>query len=214
MTRPELNDEVSKAENFYSFPVYEFNLPAGHSCPYARACKIKVDRISGKFEMGFTEFRCYASSAERFPAVRESRWINFEAVKRGEKIQIPDDATHIRIHGSGDFFSQEYFDQWLKVCRDNPRVIFWAFTKSLSFWIKRISEIPNNLTLQASKGGSLDHLIPVYQLKFAQVFTDKALMLKSGLPLDYDDTLAMSGSQSFALLDNFKYSKKDQKIVK
>ena len=200
-----------KKKTFYPFPVYEFNLPAGHSCPFAKDCKIKVDRETGKFETIGKVFRCYAASAERFPAVRKSRWDNFEGIKKGDEIIIPKDATHIRIHSSGDFFSQEYFDQWLDVCRKNPKVKFWAFTKSIPFWVARLNEIPNNLTLQASIGSYKDDLTKQYNLKFAQVFSDKDEAIASGLPIDTDDSYAMSGIQSFALLDNNKYSKKNNK---
>lgn len=27
-------------KTYYPFPVYEFNLPAGHSCPFADVCKV------------------------------------------------------------------------------------------------------------------------------------------------------------------------------
>jgi len=201
-----------KKKTFYPFTVWEFNLPAGWSCPYAKDCKICVDRKTGKFNTIGKVFRCYAASSERFPGVRESRWNNFEEVKQLLKekkdLEIPKEATHIRIHSSGDFFSQEYFDMWLRVCRKNPNVKFWAFTKSIQFWVNRLDEIPSNLTLQASKGSFQDDLIEKYNLKFAQVFGDIEEARKSGLPIDTDDSYAMNGNQSFALLDNSKYSKK------
>lgn len=194
-------------KTFYPFPVYEFNLPAGHSCPFAKDCKVSVDRVTGKMVKGQdNKFRCYASAAERFPAVRESRWKNFEEMKAGVKIEIPKEATHIRIHGSGDFFSQDYFDMWLNVCRENPNVKFWAFTKSINYWVARLGSIPDNLTLQASKGSLCDYLIDEYHLKYAEVFTNIADVPK-GMKIDTDDSMAMSGTESFALLDNFKYSK-------
>ena len=202
--------KFQKRKEFYPFPVYEFNLPAGHTCPYGKDCKIKVDRITGQFERIGTEFRCYAASAERFPAVRESRWNNYEDILNGKEIVLPEKATHVRIHGSGDFFSQDYFDKWLEVCRKNTKVKFWAFTKSIQFWVNRINEIPENLTLQASYGSFQDDLIGKYNLKYAKVFTDRDEAIKSGLPIDYDDSHAMSGTKSFALLDNFKYSKKSK----
>ena len=124
-----------KKKTFYNIPVYEFNLPAGHTCPYAKDCKILVDKETGKFDTVGKKFRCYAATSERFPAVRNSRWENFNDVKNGKPINIPKDATHIRIHGSGDFFSQEYFDMWLEICRNNSKIKFWAFTKSIIFWI-------------------------------------------------------------------------------
>jgi len=200
--------KFQKKKTFYPFPVYEFNLPAGHSCPFAKDCKIKVDRKTGKFEKIGTKFRCYAAMAERFPAVRESRWNNFEYLLNGGDIEIPKDATHIRIHGSGDFFNQGYFDKWLQVCRDNPKIKFWAFTKSIRFWVARLNEIPDNLCLQASKGSYGDYLIEKYNLKYAEVFKSKKDVPKN-MPIDTDDSLAMKGHKSFALLDNFSYKKNE-----
>ena len=51
-------------------------------------------------------------------------------------------------------------------------------------------------------------MIDKYNLKYAEVFTDIGKALESGLPIDTDDTYAMDGDESFALLDNNKYSKK------
>jgi hypothetical protein len=68
--------EFINKKSFYPFPVYEFNLPAGHSCPFAKDCKVSVDKETGKFNKIGTKFRCYAASSERFPAVRKSRWEN------------------------------------------------------------------------------------------------------------------------------------------
>jgi len=195
-----------KRKTFYPFPVYEFNLPSGWSCPFANECKVCVDRITGKFNRIGNKFRCYASSSERFPNVRKARWHNFDLVKKGIKIEIPKDATHIRIHGSGDFFTQWYFDEWLEIAIKNPKVRFWAFTKSVQFWVNRLDKIPTNLILQASKGGFQDDLIEKHDLKFAEVFLD-IKDVPEGMKIDVDDTLAMNGNESFALLDNFKYKK-------
>jgi len=190
-------------KTFYPFPVYEINLPAGHTCPFAKDCKVLVDRYTGKFDVVGKKFRCYASSAERFPSVRNHRWDNFERLKNGEPIIIPDTATHIRIHGSGDFFSQEYFDSWLSVCKNNPKVKFWAFTKSIQYWVNRIDLIPDNLELTASKGSMQDELIDRYNLNYAEVFQSEE-EVPPHMPIDYDDSLAMAGECSFALIDNNK----------
>ena len=197
-----------KKNTYYPQTTWEFNLPAGHSCPYAKDCKIKVNKETGKFDIIGKKFRCYAASAERFPVVRKSRWENYEVVLRGEEIILPKDATHIRIHSSRDFFSQEYFDKWLEICRNNPKVKFWAFTKSIQFWVNRLNEIPTNLTLQASKGSLQDDLIEKHNLKFAEVFKSLEALERSGLPRDTDDFFAMEGTESFALLDNYNREKK------
>ena len=200
------------ARGYYPFPVWEFNLPAGWSCPYAEACLTKADRITGKQTNGDEqEFKCYAAVVERYPAVRDVRWKNFDALRGKTKQQmssmlirgLPHMATHSRIHGGGDFFNQDYFDAWLSVCESLPHTVFWAFTKSIGFWVNRLDSIPGNLTLQASYGGRQDDLIEKHGLKYAKVFKSMAEVESSGLPLDVDDTLAMNGSTSFALLDNY-----------
>lgn len=195
---------------YYKDKVFEFNLPAGHSCPQAQECLMKADRMTGKMTNGpKQEFRCYAAAAERFPGVRDARWRNLEAVKASKDIvslimpAIPKRADRIRIHGSGDFFKQSYFDAWLEIARRNPDKLFWAFTKSVQFWVKRMNVIPPNLILQASRGGKKDHLIEEHGLKSATVFRTLAEAQASGLPIDTDDHYACTNQGSFALVDNF-----------
>lgn len=154
-----------KKKNYYTGIVYEWNLPTGHTCPFAYTCLVKVNRETGKFENKSKMYRCYAASAERFPAVRDHRWKNYEHVLKGNKPILPKDCNSVRIHASGDFFNQKYFDLWLEVAKENPNVEFWAYTKSLKYWIKRLDKIPENLTLTASYGGKNDELIKQYSLK-------------------------------------------------
>lgn len=200
------------SKGYYPFPVWEFNLPAGWSCPFATACLTKADRVTGKQTNGpEQEFKCYAAVVERYPAVRGVRWANFDQLK-GKSVSemadiisaaMPPSAKHVRIHGGGDFFNQSYFDAWLEVCERFPGVKFWAFTKSIGYWVARLDRIPGNLTLQASYGGRQDDLIEKHGLKYARVFKSIEEVNDSGLPLDVDDSLAMDGFTSFALLDNY-----------
>lgn len=43
---------------------------------------------------------------------------------------IPEDARYVRIHVSGDFDSERYIHNWIMRVGENPRVHFWAYTKS------------------------------------------------------------------------------------
>ena len=206
----ELRVTFSGPMPYYDDKVFEFNLPAGHTCPQASECLLKADRFTGKMTPGKNQiFRCYAAMTERFPSVRDARWSNLEAIRRSKDIvslispSIPKKANRIRIHGSGDFFKQSYFDAWLEIARGNPNILFWAFTKSVQFWVKRIDSVPENLILQASRGGKQDYLIEEYKLKSATVYKTIALAKESGLPIDVDDKYACSNLGSFALVDNF-----------
>ena len=190
---------------YYEGVVYEWNLPSGFTCPFAMECLVKVDRHTGKFDNKSKAYRCYSAMQERFPAVRNHRWANFDFLRDGGKPEIPKKAEAVRIHMSGDFYSQDYFDMWLDICNENPKIEFWAYTKSLKYWVKRINEIPDNLILTASKGGRNDNLIDEYNLKNVEIIKTKEDA--KGKPIDTCDDQARIPNVNFCLLDNFAKKK-------
>jgi hypothetical protein len=198
-----MQGKFTKNTKYYSGIVYEWNLPTGHTCPFANECLVKVDKHTGKFENKSNAYRCYAASAERFPSARKSRWSNFEVVKSGQKPSLPKDAKAIRIHAAGDFFNQSYFDIWIEIANENPNVEFWAYTKSLKYWVQRLGEIPNNLELTASYGGRNDELIAQHELKFVKIYKSKN-DVPDGIPIDTNDDCARNKNiKEFALVDNY-----------
>lgn len=208
----------TKANRYLFDPkAWSWNLPSGWSCPAALECLAKADRDTGKITNGpHQKFKCYSAMTERYPSVRKRLWANYEAV-RGKKpgevealLQsiLPKKAKLVRIHSAGDFFSQDYFDGWLEFARKNEQVRFWAFTKSLPFWVARLGSIPPNLELQASYGGRHDDLIQQYGLKYARVVWSQAEADALGLLIDTNDQMAAFSGPSFALMDNFTRGKK------
>jgi hypothetical protein len=193
-----------------------WSLPSGTTCPGALLCLAKADRHTGKIWNGPQQkFKCYSAVTERFPSVRQRLWANFDAVKGKSAAEVSDilecmprKTKRVRIHTAGDFFSQAYFDGWLQFCARHEDVHFWAFTKSIKFWVERLGEIPRNLVLQASKGGREDDLILQHGLKYAEVVWSEAEAAAKMLPIDTDDYLAAYGSKPFALLENFSTKKK------
>jgi len=210
MDKKDLKQKWIYKKTYYPRPTWEWNLPAGHSCPFAKDCKIKVDRVTGKFDNIGNGYRCYAAIAERFPGVRNMRWNNFEFVLFGGEIEVPKKAKYIRIHSSGDFYNEEYFLKWIDICNRHPDKIFWAFTKSVRYWVKHRDKIPANLTMTASIGGLEDKLVLEHNLKYSLLVKSIEVAEKRELPIDNDDTLAMAGDYSFALLDNTKYTIKQR----
>ena len=190
--------------------IFTFSLPAGYSCPFAHNCLSKADRNSGRIKDGpSTKFRCYAASMEIRPAIRRSRWHNFKLLRACKSTQemtqlILDSlsryAGYVRVHCSGDFFSQQYFDAWLAVACLRPETQFYTYTKSLPFWVARLGKIPANFILTASKGGQHDSLIDTHGLRYAQVVYSEAEAQTLGLPIDHDDSHAMQPDGNFALL--------------
>jgi hypothetical protein len=176
------------------------------------ACLSRADRVTGSIKDGIkTVFRCYAASAENlFKNVRISRWRNFEALRKALTREAMRDlivrsmpkrgVKLCRVHSSGDFYSQTYFDAWMDVARMTPDVTFYAYTKALNFWIARLDCIPDNFKLVASQGGRFDDLIDSHKLRHVRVVFSEAEARKLRLKLDHDDTLAWKSNKSFALL--------------
>jgi hypothetical protein len=211
-TLPVLNFQRGNAK--LGTNISTFSLPAGHSCPFAKECRSKFELSIGKLVDGklvdgkHCKFRCYAAMEERYPAVQKSRWHNFNIIKGIKSLdktariifESIHDTNRIRIHTSGDFFSETYFLAWLLVASKLPEIKFYSYTKAIPFLVDHKRFIPKNLTFTSSFGGTHDHLIKTHQLRFAEVVFSEAEAKEKGLKIDHDDSLAYSGKESFALL--------------
>jgi hypothetical protein len=192
---------------------YIFSLPAGHSCPAASLCQSKADKLTGKIIDGpNSKFRCFATIPEMlFPNVRLSRWNNFELIKQAkttigmanliESALLPKkNIKLVRLHGSGDFFNQTYFDAWVLVAQQHKDWIFYGYTKMLPLWIKRLNDIPANMKLVASEGGLHDNLIRMFGLRSAKVVFSENEARQLNLDIDHDDSLVWRGNKDFCLV--------------
>jgi len=110
------------------------------------------------------------------------------------------DAKMVRIHVSGDFFSDNYFLAWMDVAKARPEILFYTYTKSLLIWLRQRSSVPANFELTASERGKHDDLIELESLKFAKVLFSIAEAQELGLEIDHDDSHAYASDKSFALL--------------
>jgi Gene product 88 len=193
--------------------VWTFSIPAGHTCPGACQCKAKVDRQGGKLVDGpQTQFRCFSATQEvAFRSVRQSRWSNMDLLKPRTSVpdlmdlivaSVPNTAEIIRVHVSGDFYSQNYFDAWMYTADLFGHVKFYAYTKSIPFWLgwhSRYGDLPSNFMLTASEGGRFDSLIEPWMTTASVVFHPEEAEAK-GLEIDHDDSHAQNPEKDFALL--------------
>jgi len=207
------NDKLKfgKGNAKLSKDIYTFSLPAGHSCPYAFECKASADRSTGKIKDGKNQvFRCFAASQEAlYTNTRNARWHNYDLLRslstKSQMVDLivdslPPKANTVRVHVSGDFFSQTYFDAWMDVARMFSKKKFYAYTKSLPYWLERRDTIPKNFNLTSSKGGRTDVLIDLNKLKYAEVVFTEEEAKELKLELDHDDSHAYNGKKSFGLL--------------
>lgn len=197
--------------------IYSFDILSGVDCPFAFNCKSQAEVQedgSRRIKDGpDTKFRCFSASQEvLFTNVYNSRKRNHDAIHELETSDamadalcdaLPKNAGVIRIHVAGDMFSNNYFLAWIKVAERNPNVLFYAYTKSLIYWIRNRERVPYNLVLTASYGGRNDHLIEEHNLRSAKVVFSRQEAADLGLEIDNDDSHACDPSkanQDFALL--------------
>jgi hypothetical protein len=118
---------------------------------------------------------------------------------------LPSNLGICRIHVGGDFFNKLYLLAWLSLAELNPDRLFYAYTKSLTYWLKYrdyIDSLPN-FVMTASYGGRHDSLIEPEGLRFARVIDTLDKLAQNKLPIDHDDSHAADPSkknESFALL--------------
>jgi hypothetical protein len=205
------NTKLRKLEEKLGRKVYTFSLPAGYTCPGAHKCLTKFDRTTGKIVDGSQqEFRCFAASMEAvFTGFRDNNSRNLELLKAASNREsvrdlilasVPAKAQIVRIHVSGDFFSEEYLCAWIDVATARLDITFYCYTKSLRFLVNHLSEIPSNLSITASEGGKWDSLIQEHALKSSRVVMSIEEASVLGLDIDHDDSHAAIGTDSFALL--------------
>jgi hypothetical protein len=214
----EPNAKLKKMLKKLSLKLKTFTLPAGHSCPAAKDCLSRADRITGKIKDGpDTLFRCFAASAEAvYPSLRKMVWHNFELLKDALKLDaqagfenmphtsdlihksLPKKFDILRVHVGGDYFSKQYLQAWIEVAKRNPDKLFYSYSKSLHFF-KQFA-LPENLVLTASRGGKYDDMIDLHGWKEALVVYSEQEAIDKGLEIDHDDTHAAFGKDNFALL--------------
>jgi len=196
--------------------VYSLDLLSGYSCPYAEKCLSKaVVQSDGKRKIkdGYrTEFRCFSASQEvQYTNVYNLRNHNYETLKAHRDDtdmmyfrlydSIPSDTGIVRIHVAGDFFNENYFKAWIRLANKYQGILFYAYTKSLRYWVNNRDDIPHNFVLTASYGGRDDEMIETHGLRSAKVILSENDA--DGLDIDHDDSHAARPSlrdQDFALL--------------
>lgn len=151
-----------------------WNLPAGTTCP------------------GSTEIcsaTCYAKASEVLHnnCVPQARSVNFELSKRDDFAELMIDKLKrarldkVRIHESGDFYSQKYLDAWVDIISNITTKTFWAYTKSWVLDFSKAREL-GNFHLRYSIDASTKHL-PKLELPAAMVsaFSDDFFVCPSTL---------------------------------
>lgn len=172
------NEKLNK-DNGGVYTIIGFGIPAdtnfdhnGHTyntCPAARDCRDI----------------CYAKQGfYRSPAVIASRNHNLQMTLQSDFVDmaIADlkrmrKYNTVRIHDSGDFYSQDYYFKWCDIARAFPDKTFYAYTKSVHFWL--YPEKPDNLHITQSLGGRYDGYVDTDK-PHSRIFANHEARIREG----------------------------------
>jgi hypothetical protein len=101
----------------------------------------------------------------------------------------------VRIHDSGDFFSDEYLLAWLRIMRVRPEVNFYSYTKEVDRFRRLVEPVPpSNLRWVYSYGGTQDAALDLGVDRVADVFPTEAAIAEAGWSSQHaSDLLAVLG---------------------
>ncbi len=190
------NNKMRKSSHS-DIEVFNFGIPAFMSqdgtktCPNAKAC------VSGCYaRSGTYRFRNVVNAYEN--RLKLSQSPDFVPIMDAEiklahiKTKAKNKTCLIRIHDSGDFYSKKYAEDWYLIMRQNPDVLFYAYTKMISM-MSQFEPLPN-FRLIYSLGGTEDSQIDTAKHYHSKVFESLDLLIASGYSdASSDDLVAALG---------------------
>lgn len=171
------NAKMRKTSKENNTKIFNFSIPA---------YKTKAGKITCPFAKDCIKY-CYAQKGNytRFPIIQELMEKKYEITKQDNFILLMNEeiqkkkAKYIRIHDSGDFYSVKYLNKWIQIAKDNKEVIFYAYTKSIKFFINGL-QLPKNFKVIFSEGSKTDNLINTSRHRHARIFKDITTLLSAG----------------------------------
>ena len=193
------NSKMRKTSAKAGVRIFNFSIPA---------YKTKSGKITCPFADACVSF-CYAQKGNytRFPVVKESQEKKYLLSKQDNFADLitaaikRKKATHIRIHDSGDFYSPAYLNKWINICKVNPGVTFYAYTKSIQFFLESALAIPSNLFVIFSEGSKKDELINPSTMRHARIFESLEELTEAGyIDASANDLNAIQSNKKVGLI--------------
>lgn len=192
------NSKLKKTSKTTGNKIFNFSIPA---------YKTKSGKITCPFADSCVKY-CYAQKGNytRFPVVQDLMEQKYKISKTNTFIPLMNEeiikkkVTHIRIHDSGDFYSIEYLQKWVDIATQNKDVIFYAYTKSIKFFVNGLL-LPKNLKIIFSEGSKTDNLINTAKDRHARIFKSKELLNAAGyINASDNDLLAITDHKKVGLV--------------
>lgn len=150
--------------------IVSFSLPAGHTSPN------KGDNVGPAYAMVNSKSwkKALSDSADNWASAERDDFVP----RMNEMLKKYKPDQKIRLHDSGDFYSQPYVDKWHEIAKQNPDKKFYTYTKALDLNLKKLQNLPNMHVIQ-SVGGKYDSKVNIDE-PHSYIFPDKDTLHANG----------------------------------
>jgi len=169
------NEKLQK-DNGGVYNIIGFGIPADYdmgngmnTCPGALACRAVCYAKQGRYAM---------------PNVVNARMHNLEMSLQPDFVEnvVRDldrmrKVNTVRIHDSGDFYNQEYYNKWCLIAKTLPHITFYAYTKTVNMDL--FTDKPDNLQITQSLGGKYDESVKL-DMPHSRIFATHEDRVRAG----------------------------------
>jgi hypothetical protein len=85
---------------------------------------------------------------------------------------------YVRVHDSGDYYSNKYLAKWIQIAKDNPNVRFYSYTNMVDMLLK--ANLPDNYDVIFSDSGKQKDLIDERKHRHTKIFSSNSDLMDAG----------------------------------
>ncbi len=168
------NSKLRKTSKAIGLKVMNFGIPAfedsegRRTCPFAGSCADFCYAQKGAYVWS----NVAPAFKWRYDQTKSATFVDdmvSEIVRKKADI--------IRVHDSGDYYSNEYIDKWMAIAEALPHILFYSYTKSVPLFRDRTW--PANFDIIFSEGGTRDDLIDYDNDRHCRIFDSYAAMAQA-----------------------------------
>jgi hypothetical protein len=169
------NSKLKKTSKSLGLRVFNFGIPAYKSasgkltCPFADACVKFCYAKKGAYIWSNVQ----PAFEKRYQLSKTDDFVN----KMNQEI-IKKKPDYVRVHDSGDYYSNAYLHKWLAIGIHNPSVRFYSYTNCVSMF-KNIN-LPDNYDIIFSDSGKQKHLIDETKDRHTRIFHNHKELISTG----------------------------------
>tara|TARA_R100000951_G_scaffold16761_1_gene13375 strand:- start:235 stop:840 length:606 start_codon:yes stop_codon:yes gene_type:complete len=169
------NSKMKKTSKEMGVRLFNFGITAYKSqsgkltCPFADKCIKYCYAQKGSYSWGNVK----PAFEKRYELTKTDRFV--DEISKEIVRKKPD---FIRVHDSGDYYSNKYRDKWFTLMSRFKDVKFYSYTNSIPLF--RGKDLPDNFCTIYSDGGKLAHTIDKTTERHSMVFKGIDEMLQAG----------------------------------